>query len=459
MRNDAAYTPHTAQERDEMLRVIGVDSIDALFADIPERLRLQENLKLPSPMSEPELISHMNALARENISGATHVCFMGGGAYDHFIPAAVGQLAGRQEFYTAYTPYQAEMSQGTLQSIFEYQSMICELTGMDLSNASMYDGASACAEAMLMAHGVNDRTEIVIAGQVNPQYIEVCETYARFRGISVIRAPYDAKTGTASIEALASLITDNCAGVIAQSPNFFGLLEDLGAINQAAKAKGALFINVADPVSLAILEPPSSFGADIVVGEGQVLGNTMSFGGPGFGFFACKSDYMRKMPGRIIGQTTDGQGRRGFILTLQAREQHIRREKATSNICSNQALCALAAAMYMSLMGKEGLREVATLCASKSRYMYNELIKTGKFAPVFSAPFFKEFALRYTGGDLGAFISGMTKAGFMPGIDLGGKYGLGADPAGAAKGCILIAVTEKRTKAEIDAYVAKAGEI
>jgi len=450
MRNNAPYIPHTAQETDAMLRAIGADSMDALFADIPENLRLRGGLKLPAPLSEPELIGHMSALAAKNINGATHVCFMGGGVYDHFIPAAVGQIASRQEFYTAYTPYQAEMSQGTLNWIFEFQTMICELTGMDLSNASMYDGATACAEAILLAHGVNGRKDIVIAGQVNPQYVEVCETYARFRGgINIIKAPFDAGTGTASIADLVPLITDDCAAVIAQSPNYFGLLEDLGAIGKAAKDKGALFITAADPISLAILEPPGSFGADIVVGEGQALGNPMSFGGPGFGFFACKSAYMRRIPGRVVGETTDVNGKRGFILTLQAREQHIRREKATSNICSNQALCALAATAYMSLMGKEGMRSAAGLCAKKSRYMYDALVKTGRFEPVFSAPFFKEFALRYKGDDLDAFLCKMTRAGFMPGINI----------SGISKNCVLIAVTEKRTKAEIDAYVAKAGEV
>ena len=459
MKNKAPYVPHTTDERAEMLRVIGVNSIDALFTDIPEGLRLQSELKLPPAMSEPELLRHMNALAAKNISAATHICFMGGGVYDHFIPAAVSGITSRQEFYTAYTPYQAEMSQGTLQSIFEYQTMICELTGMDLSNASVYDGATACAEAMLMAYNITERTDIVFAGKVNPQYIEVCETYGRFRGVNVIRAPYDPSTGTVSIEALSSLITDNCAAVIAQNPNFFGLIENLKEIGAAAKSKGALFIAVADPISLAILEPPGSFGADIVAGEGQALGNPMSFGGPGFGFLACTSAHMRKIPGRIIGQTNDASGRRGFILTLQAREQHIRREKATSNICSNQALCALAAAAYMSLLGKKGLREVAELCASKSHYMYNELIKTGKFEPVFSAPFFKEFTLRYKGKDLGNFIKEMTRAGFMPGIDLAACGDCDCSDCCREGDCVLIAVTEKRTKAEIDAYVAKAGEI
>jgi glycine dehydrogenase subunit 1 len=391
----------------------------------------------------------MKTLAGQNINGDTHVCFMGGGIYDHFIPAVVGHVTGRQEFYSAYTPYQAEISQGTLQAIFEYQSMICRLTGMDISNASLYDGATACAEAMLMAHNINGKTEIVIAGLINPQYTQVCETYAKYRGINIVKTPFDSDKGTVSMQALAQAVTENCAAVIIQTPNFFGLIEDLEEINKIAKKNGALFITAVDPISLGILEPPASFGADIVVGEGQALGNAMNFGGPGFGFFACRNDYMRKMPGRIVGETVDSNNKRGFILTLQAREQHIRREKAFSNICSNQALCALAATVYMSVMGKEGFKKVADLCLQKSHYMYNQLINTGKFKPKFSAPFFKEFVLEYIGGDIKTLNKFMLQAGFMPGIDL---TNIGLD------NCMLITVTEKRTKAEIDEYIKKAGE-
>ena len=452
MRNTMSnYIPNTKSEQQEMLALLGSHTIEELFADIPAELRLQRELDLPAAMSEPELFDHMKALAKQNISADTHVCFMGGGIYDHFIPAVVGQLTGRQEFYTAYTPYQAEISQGTLQVIFEYQTMICRLTGMDVSNASLYDGATACAEAMLMAHAVKGRAEVVFAGQANPQYIEVCETYAKCRGIDVLSVPCDQETGTVSLQKLAAAVTDNCAAVIVQSPNYFGLLEDLAKISEIAKDKGALLVASADPISLAILEPPAFFGADIVVGEGQALGNAMNFGGPGFGYFACKNDFLRKMPGRVVGETTDADNKRGFILTMQAREQHIRREKSTSNICSNQALCALAATIYMSLMGKKGLKKVADLCLQKSHYMYGELLKTGKFEPLFKAPFFKEFALKYTGGKLELFSEAMLNAGFMPGIDL--MPGLGLD------NCILIAVTEKRTKAEIDAYVKKVGEV
>ena len=445
------YIPNTETDQAEMLKSMGYSSIEELFADIPAGLRLQGELALPAALSEPELLAHMKAMAGQNISGDTHTCFMGGGVYDHFVPAVVGQITGRQEFYTAYTPYQAEISQGTLQAIFEFQSMISRLTGMDVANASLYDGATACAEAMLMANAVNDRPNLVIAGQVNPQYIEVCETYAKFRDIKVVRVPFDAESGAVCLESLEQAVTDDCAAVLVQSPNYFGLLEDLAAISKLAHDKGALFITAVDPISLGLLEPPASYGADIVVGEGQALGNPMNFGGPGFGFFACKNAYMRKVPGRVVGITTDSRNNRGFILTLQAREQHIRREKSTSNICTNQALCALAGTVYMSAMGKQGLQKVADLCLQKAHYMYDELLKTGKFEALFSAPFFKEFALKYTGGKLEELQAALLQAGFMPGIDLAAGLGL--------ENCLLIAVTEKRTKAEIDAYVKKAGEV
>ena len=447
MRN---YIPNTKKEQEEMLKSMGLASVDELFADIPQKIKLNRKLNLAKAMSEPELYSYMKALAKKNISSDTHICFMGGGVYDHFIPAVVWQTVGRQEFYTAYTPYQAEMSQGTLQAIFEYQSMICRLTGMDVSNASVYDAGTACAEAMLMAKNITGKTEVIIAGKVNPQYVQVCKTYAKYNGINITAAPLDTKKGTVSLPDLKNAISDNCAAVIVQSPNFLGLIEELEETGKIVKEKGAMFIVSVDPVSLGILEPPALFGADIVVGEGQALGNPMNFGGPGFGFFTCKTDYMRKMPGRIVGETTDLNGKRGFVLTLQAREQHIRREKATSNICSNQALCSLAATVYMSIMGEEGIKKAASLCAQKSHYMYDRLIQTGKFEPKFRAPFFKEFVLTYKGKDLNSFKNSMIQAGFMPGIDLDSE-GLGS--------CILIAVTEKRTKEEIDAYVKKAGEL
>ncbi|MCL1858740.1 MAG: aminomethyl-transferring glycine dehydrogenase subunit GcvPA [Oscillospiraceae bacterium] len=449
----SSYIPNTKDGQNEMFDIMGINSVEELFSDIPNELKLHRDLALPKTMSEPELLKHMKNLAAQNVNCDTHICFMGGGIYDHFIPAVINQITGRQEFYSAYTPYQAEISQGTLQAIFEYQSMICRLTGMDVSNASVYDGATACAEAMLTAYNITGRTDIIIAGRINPQYAETCETYAKYRGINIIKSPFAPETGTVSMQYFNQAITENCAAVIVQTPNFFGLIEDLGEISKTAKNKGALLITCVDPISLGLLEPPASFGADIVVGEGQSLGNSMNFGGPGFGFFACRNDYMRKMPGRIVGETADSNNNRGFILTLQAREQHIRREKALSNICTNQALCALAATVYMSVMGKAGIKKVADLCIQKSHYMYKKLIDTGKFKPKFSAPFFKEFVLEYNGGDIKAMNNKMLQAGFMPGINL---TNIGLD------NCMLIAVTEKRTVDEIDAYteyIKKAGEI
>ena len=441
------YIPITEKEKIEMLEAIGVGDVQELFTDIPEKLKLKGRLNLPVAVSELELYSHMKALASKNISADSHICFMGGGIYDHFIPAVVDQVLSRQEFYTAYTPYQAEISQGTLQAIFEYQTMICQLTGMDVSNASLYDGATACAEAMLLAHAATGRNEIVIAGSINGEYLEVCQTYARFKNLTIHVTPYNTNTGTVDISELAGYVTDNCAAVIVQNPNYFGCIEDLAEIGKIVKAKASLFVTCVDPISLGMFETPASYGADIVVGEGQGMGSPMNFGGPGFGFFACKSEYMRKMPGRIVGKTTDAAGNCGFVLTIQAREQHIRREKATSNICSNQALCALAATVYLGAMGRKGFVEVAQLSASKAHYMFGELIKTGQFEPVFEGEFFKEFTIRYK-GDVDKYMDVMFENGFMPGIRLESH-----------PGCLLIAVTEKRTKAEIDKYVRKVGEL
>lgn len=444
-----SYIPNTDKDRAEMLKLIGASDVEALFKDIPANLRLKGDLKIEDGKSEFEVIESLKTLAAKNISADTHVCFNGGGIYDHYIPSIVDHVSGRQEFYTAYTPYQAEMSQGTLQVIFEYQTLISRLTGMDVSNASMYDGASACAEAMIMASGHTDRNEVVILGSLNPEYLETCKTYAGFRDITVKTVGFDKKSGTVSLSELTAAVSENTAAVVVQSPNYFGIIEDIADISAAAKKCGALTVACVDPISIGMLATPGELGADIVVGEGQALGNPMNFGGPGFGFFACKSDYIRKMPGRIVGETTDKDGKRGYVLTMQAREQHIRREKATSNICSNQALCSLRATIYLSTMGKEGFARTAELCFHKSHYMYNELLKTGKFEAVFDGPFFKEFTLKYK-GDVHGFRHRMIDNGFMPGIVL---CETGLD------NCIVIAVTEKRTKQQIDEFVRKAGEV
>jgi glycine dehydrogenase subunit 1 len=423
-----------------MLSSIGLQSEEELFSMIPPDVRLNRALELPAAMSEPELAAHMKRMAARNTSCGDAVCFLGAGAYDHFIPSVVRHLLSRQEFYTAYTPYQPEISQGTLQAIFEFQSMICMLTGMDVANASMYDGATALAEAAIMACRASNRDEVLVCRSVSPQSREVLKTYTHFKGFRVVSFRYE--NGRADLNNLESKISESTAAIVVQSPNFFGVIEEIEPIAELAHRCGAALVVSCDPISLGLLASPGSLGADIAVGEGQPLGNPVSFGGPYLGFFAAKEKWLRRMPGRIVGETVDKNGRRGFVLTIQAREQHIRRGKATSNICSNEALCALAATIYLTAMGRQGLREVAEQCAAKSRYAYEQLQKTGAFEPVFDAPFFREFALRYR-GDVGALNERLLKAGIIGGYDLGRDY---EELAGAW----LVAVTEKRTKAEID---------
>jgi glycine dehydrogenase subunit 1 len=400
-------------------------------------------------MAEMDVAAYMRGLAARNISAADSVCFLGAGAYDHYIPAVIDHLLSRQEFYTAYTPYQPEISQGTLQAIFEYQTMICMLTGMDVANASMYDGASALAEAAIMACGATRRSEVVALESIHPQSRSVLKTYARFRDIHVVTC--GRKDGAADIDDLKSKVSRSTAAVVVQSPNFFGIIEEIEEMAAVAHESGALLIVCCDPISLGLLKSPGAMGADIVVGEGQALGNPLSFGGPYLGFYAATDKLMRKMPGRIAGQTVDAHGRRGFVLTIQAREQHIRREKATSNICSNQALCALAATIYLTAMGKEGLRDTASQCAMKAHYAYDTLIGTGRFSPVFDAPFFKEFAVRFD-GDVNALNAALLDDGIIGGYDLG-RFDKNLS------GAWLLAVTEKRTKQQIDALAEKAVRI
>ncbi|MHB1315716.1 MAG: aminomethyl-transferring glycine dehydrogenase subunit GcvPA [Christensenellales bacterium] len=443
------YIPNTPDQQQDMLKATGYNSAEELFAAVPEKVRLKEKLNLPEALSEMELTGRLKKMAGVNSSTDNLACFLGAGAYDHFIPAVVGNLLKRQEFYTAYTPYQPEISQGTLQAIFEYQSMICELTGMDVANASMYDGASALAEAALMACRATRRDEVVVAHNVHPQGREVLKTYARFNHIKVIETP--CQNGLADMAGIENALSENTAAVIVQSPNFFGIIEDLNWIADRAHGNKSLLIVSCDPVALALLKSPGETGADIVVGEGQALGNPLNFGGPYLGFFAAKQELLRKMPGRIVGQTTDKQGRRGFVLTIQTREQHIRREKATSNICSNQALNALTATIYLTALGKQGLREVAVLCAQKARYAYDQLIKTGCFTPAFDAPFFKEFAVRYK-GDVEKLNDYLLCHHILGGYDLGRSYP-------ALDHTWLVAVTEKRTKQEIDTFAGKAAEL
>lgn len=441
----STYVPNTVSQQNEMLSEIGMASMDDLFTGIPENVRLKSELKLPEAKSEIELAAHMKQLSDKNLNTDDYICFLGAGAYDHYIPSVVNHMISRQEFYTAYTPYQPEISQGTLQAIFEYQTMICSLTGMDVANASMYDGASALAEAALMACGVKRRNEILISKSVHPESREVLASYARFSKIKVTQAGIsDGQTDIADFE---SKLTENTAAVIVQNPNFFGAIEEIQKIAELAHKNGSLVIVSCDPISLALLKPPGELGADIVIGEGQSLGNPMSFGGPYLGFFSAKKELMRKMPGRIAGETVDKNGKRGFVLTLQTREQHIRREKATSNICSNQSLNALAATIYLTVMGKKGLAEVANLCLQKAHYTYNELIRTGLFSPAFNAPFFKEFTVKYN-GSVEALNKRLLESRIIGGYDLGKDYQ-------EYKDFWLVAVTEKRTREDIDSLIGK----
>lgn len=437
------YLPNTPADQKEMLESIGVDSVEALFSDIPKELRLNRELNIGAPMSEIELSAHMKELSSMNLNLNDVTCFLGAGAYDHYVPSVIKHITSRSEFYTAYTPYQPEISQGTLQAIFEYQTMICNLTGMDVSNASMYDGASACAEAAMMAAESTRRKSVIVSKTVNPEVRRVLKTYLRFKEIELVEV--DEAEGVTDIEKLKAALNSNTAGVIVQNPNFFGIVEDYTEIEKLAHGNKSLLIMNVDPISLAILKTPGEIGADIAIGEGQALGNNISFGGPYLGFMATTSKLMRKMPGRIVGETTDVDGKRAYVLTIQAREQHIRRQKATSNICSNEALNALSAVIYLSTMGKQGLKEVAAQCVSKSNYAYKKLIETGKFKPVFNKPFFKEFVLR---SDICPckLNDELLKNNILGGFNIAKEYPL-------YENAVMFCVTEKRTKAEIDNLV------
>lgn len=443
------YSPVTGDEQAEMLRSVGVTGMGDLFAPIPESLRLKQPLNIPGPYSEIELKSWFRQKTAGNANVEDYTCFLGAGAYDHAIPSVINHLLLRQEFYTSYTPYQPEISQGTLQSIFEYQTMICRLTGLDAANASLYDGATAVAEAALMACQHTRRQEIVYASGLHPHCREILQTYARFAGMDLTAVAIE--DGVTDFSDLERKISAGTAAVIVQSPNVFGLIEDLEQAAGLAAAKGALMIASVDPISLALLAAPGQLGVDIAVGEGQPLGMPLNFGGPSLGFMAVRGKLTRRMPGRIVGETVDKNGRCCYVLTIQAREQHIRREKATSNICTNQALNALAAGIYLSLLGPEGLYEVAEQCLQKAHYAYQALIGTGRFEPVFTGPFFREFAVR-SKRPVGELNDKLLQEKIIGGLDLGTWYP-GFDNVW------LLAVTEKRSKDEIDNFVAKAVRI
>jgi glycine dehydrogenase subunit 1 len=399
-------------------------------------------------MSEMELIRKFNALGKKNETTTDVNSFLGGGVYDHFVPAAVDHILIRPEFHTAYTPYQAEVSQGTLQFIYEYQTMICELTGMEIANASMYDGSTAAAEAILMAVRATRKNKAVIAGSINPVYLNVIKVYTEGIGIELVVVPQ--KDGLVDLDALKQVVDDNTACVLLQTPNFLGNIEDAFAVEEIThSAKKALFIVACNPISLALLNSPAEFKADIVVGEGQPLGNAQNFGGPLFGFFATTTKLQRQMPGRIVGATLDADGKRSYSLTLQAREQHIRRAKATSNICSNQSLCTLAAVTHLSLMGADGLTEVATQSTTKAHYLANEINKLEGFELAFDAPFFNEFAVK-TSIPAKDVISKLHTQNIFAGIDL--SY-MGLDNH------LLIAVTETKSKVQLDSFVKALAEV
>lgn len=434
------YIPHSERERQEMLRAIGVDRFEDLLKGIPESLRLKQPLNLPEALSEFETVKIMANMAANNHTTADFANFMGAGAYDHFVPAIVGHLLDRSEFKTAYTPYQAEVSQGTLQAIYEFQSLICRLTGMDVANASMYDGGSAVAEGVLLALSVTGRKKVAVSSLVHPHYVDCIKIYLGGEDIEVVKVRHE--EGIVDTADLKTQIKD-AACFVMQNPNFYGIIEPTDIVPQLVKEAGALLVVAANPVSLAYLKTPGEFGADVCVGEGQPLGNSLNFGGPYFGFFAAKKDYVRQLPGRITAMTKDKNGKRGFCLTLQTREQHIRRDKATSNICTNEALCALAGTIYLASLGKQGLKEVAQLCFNKAHYLKDQLCSIPGVKLACDRPFFMEFALKLSQPATTVFdrliekkiFAGVPTSRFMWNDD-----------------CLIVCATEKRTKSEIDFY-------
>jgi len=439
-----SFIANTPADQAEMLAAIGVEQVAELFADIPASLRLTRELKLPAPEPEPILIKNLKSLAARNISSAEAMVFLGAGTYDHYIPSVVRHILGRSEFYTAYTPYQAEISQGTLQAIYEYQTMICNLTGLDVSNASLYDGATALVEAALMATGATRRSKVVASASINPEYQRVLATYCDFLDLQLVVGALS--DGKPSVEQLRDLVDEQTAAVIVQYPNFFGQIEEgIEQLAEIAHAHGALLICAANPIALGLLKPPGELGVDIACGEGQALGNPMAFGGPHLGYLACREKYLRRMPGRIVGATTDAAGNRGYVLTLQAREQHIRRQKATSNICSNQALNALAATVYLSLLGPQGLAKVAEHSVQKAHYLYDQLLNIEGVSPGLPGPFFHEFTLRVKANPEELF-SRLVEYGILGPLPLARYYPELDD-------LVLFCVTEQRTKEELDYLV------
>ena len=424
------YLPNTDADRGLMLREIGVSSIEELFQDIPERYR-HAHFNLPPPLSELELKKELHQLASHNVSLDKYACFLGAGSYRHFIPSIVSYITGRSEFYTAYTPYQAEVSQGTLQAVYEYQSLVCQLTGMEVSNAGMYDGSTAAAEAAIMACTITKKGKVAVLTTLNPTYRKVIDTYVGGRNLSL-----------ETVELSSNHLSSDRACLIIQQPNFFGYFEEMEAYVQKAHDIGALLIVIADPISLGMFKPPGDYGADIVVAEGQPLGIPISFGGPYLGIFACRKEYVRQMPGRIVGKTVDAEGKPGYVMTLVTREQYIRRERATSNICTSEALMALAAAVYLATLGKRGLRQIAELCYHKAHYAAEAIGKLKGYSLAFQQPFFKEFVIRCPVAPR-KINDALFKKGIIGGLDISHIIDNG----------MLLCVTEVNTKQDIDRLV------
>lgn len=442
------YLPMTEQDKKAMLEAIGVSSIDELFSDIPEKVRFKGEYNIKAAKSETSLMKELFKMASRNADLKRNVSFIGAGVYDHYMPVIVDHVISRSEFYTAYTPYQPEISQGELQAIFEFQTMICELTGMDVANSSMYDGGTALAEAAMLSAGHTKRKRIIVSSAVHPESREVLKTYAKGQYLDVIEVPV--KDGVTDVDALKGLVNEDVAAVIVQYPNFFGRIEPLKELEEIIHANKSMFVVSSNPLSLGVLTPPGKFGADIVIGDAQPFGIPTAFGGPHCGYFAVTTKLMRKVPGRLVGQTTDDQGRRGFVLTLQAREQHIRRDKATSNICSNQALNALAASVAMTALGKKGVREMAAANLQKAHYAKNAFKEAG-YEVVYDGHSFNEFVVKLN-RPVKEINQKLLQKGIIGGYDLGRDYSELANH-------MLIAVTEQRSKEEIDTLVKELGDL
>ncbi len=448
------YLPHTDDEIRAMLERIGVGSVDDLFASVPAGHRLERALDLEPALDEAALMAHLGELAQQN-EATRALSFLGAGIYDHHVPPAVDQLLLRSEFYTAYTPYQAEVSQGTLQSIFEFQTMVCELLGLEVANASMYDGASATAEAVLMARRITRRPHVILSGALHPEYVQTVRTYVS--NVDEGGAPLDvAPVGaddTTDVAALEGLLRDDTAVVVVGYPNFFGCVEDLARIKKLASDRGALLVTAtSEPYALSVLKPPGAFGADIAVGEGQPLAVPPQLGGPGVGLFACKSEHLRQMPGRLVGQTVDQDGKRGFVLTLSTREQHIRRERATSNICTNHGLIALAFTIRTAMLGRRGFEQVGRLCLSRAEYLKKRIDDLDRFRVSSSAPTFNEFVVRREDGKAAPLLAALAAKGVLAGVDLGRFF-----PERDHE--FLVAVTERHSRADLDRLVDALGSV